>query len=112
MNYIKRNYFKPYELGTLKGVLPGISAILGRYMIKEQWNFVLNNNHFMAAKIIVHKFYRLFQTLAKDLYFEMNTHVEPHLTLKLQTQKPHCEGTKLQICSIQFLFSSNLPHVL
>ena len=47
VNYIKRNYFKPGELGTLNGILPGMTAILGRYMIKEPvFNFArLNAEH-------------------------------------------------------------------
>jgi carboxylesterase type B len=31
----KKAYFKEHELGTLKGVLPGLSSLMGRYMIKE-----------------------------------------------------------------------------
>ena len=31
----KKTYFKSEELGTLEGILPGLSDLMGRYMIKE-----------------------------------------------------------------------------
>ena len=32
---LKKTYFRRGELGTLKGILPGLSSLMGRYMIKE-----------------------------------------------------------------------------
>merc|ERR1712106_414632 len=32
---LKKTYFRSSELGTLRGVLPGLSSLMGRYMIKE-----------------------------------------------------------------------------
>ena len=45
VNYIKRHNFKPDEFGTLNGILPGMAAVLGRYMIKEPvYNFARLNS--------------------------------------------------------------------
>ena len=35
VNRIKKQYFSPQELGSMDGVLAGLSAIIGRYLIKE-----------------------------------------------------------------------------
>ena len=32
---IKREYFREEELGSLSGVLPGLAALIGRFMIKQ-----------------------------------------------------------------------------
>ena len=35
VSFIKQYYFRPGELGSLEGVLPGLAALMGRYMIKQ-----------------------------------------------------------------------------
>ena len=44
---IKREYFRQQELGSLLGVLPGLSSLIGRFMIKQPaFNFAsLNSQH-------------------------------------------------------------------
>ena len=63
---IKREYFREEELGSLAGVLPGLAALIGRFMIKQPAFNLATLNSRLAPTYLMS-----FQYEGKNSYFDL-----------------------------------------
>lgn len=63
---IKREYFRGVELGSLPGVLPGLAALIGRFMIKQPAFNLASLNSLYAPTYLMS-----FQYQGSQSYFDL-----------------------------------------